>query len=62
MRTTSWMIFCACCVVWDHAVFARELTPRDIYEQASWAVVMVIGHSDSTKSGTGGTGSIIQPD
>ena len=62
MRTTSWMIFCACCLVWDHAVSARELTPRDIYEQASPAVVMVMGHSDSGKSGSGGTGSIIQAD
>lgn len=62
MRTTTWMIFCACCLLWDHAVFARDLTPRDIYEQASPAVVMVMGHSDSGKSGSGGTGSIIQAD
>jgi len=62
MRTMTWMIFCACCLVWDHAVFARELTPRDIYEQASPAVVMVMGHSDGGKSGSGGTGSIIQAD
>src|SRR5262245_25846708 len=62
MRTTTWMIFCACSLVWDQAVFARELTPRDIYEQASPAVVMVMGHSDSGKSGSGGTGSIIQAD
>src|SRR5262247_970726 len=62
MRTMTWMIFCACCLVWDQAVFARELTPRDIYEQASPAVVMVMGHSDGGKSGSGGTGSIIQAD
>ena len=62
MRTTSWMIFCACCLLWDHVVSARELTPRDIYEQASPAVVMVMGHSDGGKSGSGGTGSIIQAD
>lgn len=43
-------------------VQARELTPREIYEQASPAVVMVMGHSDSGKSGSGGTGSIIQAD
>lgn len=41
---------------------ARELTPREIYEQASPAVVMVMGHSDSGKSGSGGTGSIIRAD
>ncbi|MEQ1656046.1 MAG: trypsin-like peptidase domain-containing protein [Nitrospira sp.] len=43
-------------------VEAKELTPREIYEQASPAVVMVMGHSDSGKGGSGGTGSIIQPD
>ncbi|HEX7766999.1 MAG TPA: trypsin-like peptidase domain-containing protein [Nitrospira sp.] len=41
---------------------AKELTPREIYEQASPAVVMVMGHSDSGKGGSGGTGSIIQAD
>jgi serine protease Do len=40
----------------------RELTPREIYEQTASAVVMVMGHSDSGRSGSGGTGSIIQPD
>jgi len=43
-------------------VEAKELTPREIYEQASPAVVMVMGHSDSGKGGSGGTGSIIQAD
>ncbi len=41
---------------------AKDLTPREVYEQASPAVVMVMGHSDSGKGGSGGTGSIIQPD
>lgn len=41
---------------------AADLTPREIYEQTSPAVVMVMGHSDSGKGGSGGTGSIIQPD
>ena len=41
-------------------VEAKELTPREIYEQASPAVVMVMGHSESGKGGSGGTGSIIQ--
>ena len=45
-----------------HSLYAKELSPRDIYEQASPAVVMVMGHSDSGKSGSGGTGSIIQAD
>lgn len=43
-------------------VEAKELTPREIYEQASPAVVMVMGHSDSGKGGSGGTGSIIHTD
>lgn len=41
---------------------ARELSPREIYEQTSPAVVMVMGHPDSGKSGSGGTGSIIRAD
>jgi len=41
---------------------AKELSPREIYEQASPAVVMVMGHPDSGKGGSGGTGSIIQAD
>jgi serine protease Do len=43
-------------------VEAKELTPREIYEQASPAVVMVMGNSNSGKGGSGGTGSIIQAD
>ncbi len=43
-------------------VEAKELTPREIYEQASPAVVMVMGHSESGKGGSGGTGSIIHAD
>ena len=40
----------------------RELSPREIYEQTAPAVVMVMGHSDGGRSGSGGTGSIIQAD
>ncbi|HET9846853.1 MAG TPA: trypsin-like peptidase domain-containing protein [Nitrospira sp.] len=58
-----WMITCACCVAWTSAdLQAKELSPRDIYEQASPAVVMVMGHSDGGKTGSGGTGSIIRAD
>jgi serine protease Do len=49
-------------LLWKQNLQAKELSPRDIYEQASPAVVMVMGHSDSGKSGSGGTGSIIQAD
>ena len=41
---------------------AKDLSPRDIYEQASPAVVMVMGHPETGKSGSGGTGSIIHAD
>jgi len=44
------------------SVDAKELNPREIYEQASPAVVMVMGHSDNGKGGSGGTGSIVQAD
>jgi serine protease Do len=40
----------------------KELSPREIYEQTSPAVVMVMGHPESGKSGSGGTGSIIHAD
>ncbi|HSE57245.1 MAG TPA: serine protease [Nitrospiraceae bacterium] len=53
---------CAAGLLWSSALNARELSPRDIYEQTAPAVVMVMGHSDSGKSGSGGTGSIIQAD
>lgn len=41
---------------------AAELTPQQIYEHASPAVVMVIGYSDGGGRGTGGTGSIVRQD
>ncbi len=58
-----WMVICACCVAGTSVELqAKDLSPRDIYEQASPAVVMVMGHSDGGKTGSGGTGSIIQAD
>jgi serine protease Do len=56
------LVACAAPLLWSHSLHAKELSPRDIYEQASPAVVMVMGHADSGKSGSGGTGSIIQAD
>ncbi len=41
---------------------AKELSPREIYERVSPAVVMVMGHPVSGRQGSGGTGSIIQAD
>ncbi len=43
-------------------VDAKELTPREIYDKASPAVVMVIGHADGGRKGSGGTGSIVRAD
>ncbi|HJT20786.1 MAG TPA: trypsin-like peptidase domain-containing protein [Nitrospira sp.] len=40
----------------------RDLTPREIYELDSPAVVMIIGYSNSGQRGSGGTGSIIRQD
>jgi serine protease Do len=39
-----------------------DLTPREIYERSSPAVVMIIGYSNSGQRGSGGTGCIIQQD
>lgn len=41
---------------------AKELSPREIYELVSPAVVMVMGHPESGQHGSGGTGSIIRAD
>lgn len=40
----------------------HDLTPREIYELDSPAVVMIIGYSNSGQRGSGGTGSIIKQD
>ena len=60
--TWLWAALCAGGVLSSGGLSAKELSPRDIYEQASPAVVMVMGHPDSGKSGSAGTGSIIQAD
>jgi serine protease Do len=49
-------------MVWSTAASGKELSPREIYEQASPAVVMVMGYADGGRKGSGGTGSIIQSD
>jgi len=46
--------------VWPGVGVAGDLTPREIYERTSPAVVMIIGYSNSGQRGSGGTGSIIQ--
>lgn len=56
------MFLFASLMLWAEPASGKELTPREIYEQTATAVVMVMGHSDSGKGGSGGTGSIIQAD
>jgi len=48
--------------LWSGISLAADLTPREIYEGRSPAVVMIIGYSHSGQQGSGGTGSIIQQD
>jgi serine protease Do len=48
--------------LWPGVGLAGDLTPREIYERTSPAVVMIIGYSNSGQRGSGGTGSIIQQD
>lgn len=45
-----------------NGTLAKDLSPREIYEQASPAVVMVMGYAEGGGKGSGGTGSIIQSD
>src|SRR5215831_7515456 len=56
------VVLCAGPLLWGPSLHAKDLSPRDIYEQASPAVVTLMGHPDSGKSGSGGTGSVIQAD
>ena len=62
MRSMMGMSLLALVFLWSDGAAGRELSPREIYEQVSPAVVMVMGHSDGGKSGSGGTGSIIRAD
>ena len=47
-------------LIWSTVATGKELSLREIYEQASPAVVM--GYADGNRKGSGGTGSIIQSD
>ncbi len=62
MRRTISMAVLVLSMMGGAIAFGKELTPREIYEQTAPAVVMVMGHSETGKSGSGGTGSIIQAD
>ena len=62
MRLMTWGILFLLSLIWSTAATGKELSPREIYEQASPAVVMVMGYADGGRKGSGGTGSIIQSD
>jgi len=63
MRLLAWGTVFALSLVWTGFASGKELSPREIYEQASPAVVMVMGYPDGGgRKGSGGTGSIIQSD
>jgi len=62
MRSITWGGLFVLSLIWSTAASGKELSPREIYEQASPAVVMVMGYADGGRKGSGGTGSIIQSD
>ena len=62
MRSMTWGVLFMLTLLWSTVATGKELSPREIYEQASPAVVMVMGHTDGGRKGSGGTGSIIQSD
>jgi serine protease Do len=62
MRSLTQVTLFVLCVVWSVEAVSKELSPREIYEQASPGVVMVMGYADGGGKGNGGTGSIIQSD
>ena len=62
MRSMTWGTLFVLSLIWSTAATGKELSPREIYEQASPAVVMVMGYADGGRKGSGGTGSIIQSD
>lgn len=62
MRSMTWGAVFILSLIWSTMATGKDLSPREIYEQASPAVVMVMGYADNGRNGSGGTGSIIQSD
>ena len=62
MRSMTWGGLFVIPLIWSTVATGMEFSPREIYEQDSPAVVMVMGYADGGKKGSGGTGSIIQSD
>ena len=62
MKSIMWGGLFVLSLIWSTVATGKELSPREIYEQVSPAVVMVMGYADGGRKGSGGTGSIIQSD
>jgi serine protease Do len=62
MRLLTWGMVFGLSIAWTGFASGKDLSPREIYEQDSAAVVMVMGYPDGGRKGSGGTGSIIQSD
>ncbi len=62
MRSVMCGILFLLSLIVSTAAIGKELSPREIYERASPAVVMVMGYADGGRKGSGGTGSIVQSD
>ncbi|NOT23123.1 MAG: trypsin-like peptidase domain-containing protein [Nitrospiraceae bacterium] len=62
MRLVIWGTLFGLSLILSTVAIGKELSPREIYEQASPAVVMVMGYADGGRKGSGGTGSVIQSD
>jgi serine protease Do len=61
-RQMMWGALFVLSLIWSTVATGKELSPREIYEQASPAVVMVMGYAKGGRKGSGGSGSIIQSD
>jgi serine protease Do len=62
MRSMVWGALFVFSLMWSTVATGKELSPREIYDQTSPAVVLVMGYADGGRKGSGGTGSIIQSD
>jgi serine protease Do len=62
MRLITLGVLIVLSLIWSTVATGKELSLRESYEQASPAVVMVMGYADGNRKGRGGTGSIIQSD
>ncbi len=61
-KTVRLALAIALALFWCETAPAAELTPQQLYAQASSGVVLIIGHPEQGEGGNGGTGSIIRGD